>query len=341
MEAFDDAGVEEIADARRRRGDRASERRADRALAASERNYRELHDQAADAMIVFDRANVILDANEAAAALLGRPVDELRGDARRPSSFATAELAAEPLRTEELFARRRAPLRASVPAQGRRGDHGRVLVPRPRRTAACTRRCATSRCASATRSACARASAACTRSSQTQQQIAALELDPDAVTSTIVLRAQRLCGADGAAVQWFEGHESVFHYASGIAAPHVGLRLDRSTSLAGVAALSGEAVYSPDTENDHTRRPRGLRQARRSLADLRAAPPRRQGRGRPLDHEPRAERVRRARDRDGPPDGGVRERRDAQHRGARGAQPARRAAAHQGEVVRNMQTRSG
>ena len=85
---------------------------------------------------------------------------------------------------------------------------------------------------------------------QTQQQIAALELDPDALTSTIVLRAQRLCGGDGAAVQWFEGHESVYHHGSGIAAGHVGLRLDRSASLAGLAALNDEAVYSSDTSID-------------------------------------------------------------------------------------------
>ena len=85
---------------------------------------------------------------------------------------------------------------------------------------------------------------------QTQQQIAALELDHEALTSTIVLRAQRLCGADGAAVQWFDGHESVYHHCSGIAAGHVGLRLDRSASLAGVAALGGEAVYAADTATD-------------------------------------------------------------------------------------------
>ena len=85
---------------------------------------------------------------------------------------------------------------------------------------------------------------------QTQQEISALELDRDAVTTTLVQRAQRLAGADGAAVQWFQGHEAVMHQGSGLAAPHVGLRLDRSTSLAGAAALHGEALYSPDTQLD-------------------------------------------------------------------------------------------
>ncbi|HZQ81346.1 MAG TPA: PAS domain S-box protein [Gaiellaceae bacterium] len=85
---------------------------------------------------------------------------------------------------------------------------------------------------------------------QTQQEISALELDPDAVTGAIVQRAQRLAGGDGAAVQWFEGHDSVLHFCSGTAARAVGLRIDRAHSLAGVAALQGEAVYSPDTRVD-------------------------------------------------------------------------------------------
>ena len=85
---------------------------------------------------------------------------------------------------------------------------------------------------------------------QTQQEISALELDPDAVTNAIVQRAQRLAGADGATVQWFEGDHSVLHFCSGTATRAVGLRVDRAHSLAGVAALNGEAVYSPDTQRD-------------------------------------------------------------------------------------------
>ena len=85
---------------------------------------------------------------------------------------------------------------------------------------------------------------------ETQQEISALELDPEAVTNAIVERAQRLAGADGASVQWFDGHESVFHYCSGTATDQVGMRMDRSQSLAGVAALAGEAVYSADTAAD-------------------------------------------------------------------------------------------
>ncbi len=85
---------------------------------------------------------------------------------------------------------------------------------------------------------------------QTQQEISALELDHDGVTSAIVQRAQRLAGADGASVQWFDGHESVFHHCSGTATSQVGLRMDKASSLAGVAALAGEAVYAADTTTD-------------------------------------------------------------------------------------------
>jgi PAS domain S-box-containing protein len=59
-----------------------------------------------------------------------------------------------------------------------------------------------------------------------------------------------LAGADGVTVQWFDGSDSVVRHASGIAAAHVDLRLKRSSSLAGVAALTGETVYVPDTETD-------------------------------------------------------------------------------------------
>ena len=248
LEAFDDAGVEEVR--MLTAGASIALRNAEliATLAASERNYRELHDQAADATLVFDRTNVILDANEAAAAMLWRPVAELRGLSVH-ELFSKSELAAEPLRTEELF--RQGELRSERPFLRKDGaeimveyscrvlDDGRVHTS----LRDVTQR---KRNEERLRTSLGRLHAIV----QTQQQISALELDPDAVTSTIVLRAQRLCGADGATVQWFDGHESVFHHASGIAAPHVGLRLDRSASLAGVAALNGEAVYSPDTEAD-------------------------------------------------------------------------------------------
>ena len=248
LEAFDDAGVEEIR--MLAAGASIALRNAEvvAKLAASERSYRELHDQAADAILVFSPDNVVLDANEAAAALLWRPLDELRG-LHAHELFTQAELAAAPLRTTEL--QRTGELRSERPFLRKDGaeimveyscrvlDDGRVHtalrdVTQRRRNE------------ERLRTSLGRLHAIV----QTQQQIAALELDPELLTSTIVLRAQRLCGGDGAAVQWFAGHESVYHHCSGIAAGHVGLRLDRSTSLAGLAAMNDEAVYAADTSTD-------------------------------------------------------------------------------------------
>src|SRR4051794_2218475 len=248
LDAFDDAGVEAVRVLTA--GASIALRNAEliARLAASERSYRELHDHAADAILVFDTNSVIVDANEAAATLLLRPIEELRGlDAHE--LFTSAELAAAPLRTAELM--RTGELRSERPFLRKDGveimveyscrvlDGGRVHTSLRDVT---QRRRAEDRL----RTSLGRLHAIV----QTQQQIAALELDHEALTSTIVLRAQRLCGGDGAAVQWVKGHEAGYHHCSGIAARHVGLRLDRSASLAGLASLNDEAVYSSDTSVD-------------------------------------------------------------------------------------------
>src|SRR5207248_1264036 len=101
LEAFDDAGVEEVR--MLAAGASIALRNAEliAVLAASERKYRELHDQAADAMLVTDEEGLVLEANEAAAALLWRPVEELRGLPVR-ELFSAAELESAPLRTGDL-----------------------------------------------------------------------------------------------------------------------------------------------------------------------------------------------------------------------------------------------
>jgi PAS domain S-box-containing protein len=248
LEAFDDAGAEKIR--MLTAGASIALRNAEviEVLAASERRYRELHDQAADAAIVTDQDGRILDANEAAASLLWRPVAELR-EMTAADFFSTAELTAAPFRTDELA--RAGELRAERPFLRKDGveimveyscrllDDGRVhTVLRD-----VTQR---KRNEERLRTSLGRLHAIV----QTQQEISSLELDRDALMTTIVQRAERLCGGDGAAIQWFEGHESVFRHCSGIAAGHIGLRLDRAASLAGVAALNGEAVYVPDAEEN-------------------------------------------------------------------------------------------
>jgi two-component system, cell cycle sensor histidine kinase and response regulator CckA len=248
LDAFDETGVEEVRTLTA--GASIALRNAEliAKLAASERRYRELHDRAADAILVFDETSVIVDANEAAANLLLRPVEELRGLPAH-ELFTAVELAAAPLRTDELV--RTGELRSERPFL--RKDGTEIMVEYSCRVLEGGRVHTSLRDVTQRRRNEDRLRTSLGRLHaivQTQQQIAALELDPDALTSTIVLRAQRLCGGDGAAVQWFEGHESVYHHGSGIAAGHIGLRLDRSASLAGLTALNDEAVYSSDTSID-------------------------------------------------------------------------------------------
>jgi PAS domain S-box-containing protein len=217
-------------------------------LAESASTYRELHAQAADATLVSDHEGNLIDANEAAAALLWYSVDELRG--MHASALIDPEsLALQAPRREELFERgelrgerpylRKDGTRLEVEFSSRLLDDGRVHT---------TLRDISQRKRNEER---LRTSLGQLRAIvQTQQEISALELDSEAVTAAIVERTQRLTGADGAAVQWFDGPESVFHHSSGIAAQRVGLQLDRATSFVGEATVSDEVVYVPDTRTD-------------------------------------------------------------------------------------------
>jgi PAS domain S-box-containing protein len=217
-------------------------------LAESERQYRELYDHAADATLVSDLDGKLLDANDAAAALLWYPVDELRAMHAR-ELLGAEDVDAWPSPGQELQERRELRSERSL----RRKDGALIEVEYSSRVLDDGRvhtslRDVTQRKRNddRLRSSLGRLHAIV----QTQQDISALELDPEAVTAEIVDRAQRLAGADGAAVQWFDGTDSVFHHASGVAAAFVGLRLDLATSLAGIVARTGRTVYSPDTQND-------------------------------------------------------------------------------------------
>ena len=217
-------------------------------LAQRERHYRELHAQGADAILVGDRTARLTDANEAAAVLLGHTVDELRGmkarelvdPADRDDFDALHQRLLEQgeLRGEQRYRRKDGtPLEAEF--SGRLLADGRIHV--------------TLRDVSRRKRNEERLRSSLSRLHeivQTQQEISALELDPDAITATIVARAQRLAGADGAAVQWFEGGDSVLHHGSGIAARHIGLRISRDASLASLVAVTGEPVYARDTWAD-------------------------------------------------------------------------------------------
>jgi two-component system cell cycle sensor histidine kinase/response regulator CckA len=248
LDAFDDASVEQARMLAAGAGIALRNAELVERLAASERNYRDLHAQAADAILVSDASGTILDANEAAAALLWRPIDELRALHAR-ELFPEDELAANPPLTDEL--QLHGELRSERPFRRKDGAvlmleySSRVLEDGRVHTAL---RDVTQRKRKEERllTSVGRLHAIV----QTQQEISALELDQEAVTNALVERAQRLAGAEGAAVQWFDGDFSVLRNCSGIAAPHVGLRIDRFASLAGQAARTGEPVYSPDTTVD-------------------------------------------------------------------------------------------
>jgi two-component system cell cycle sensor histidine kinase/response regulator CckA len=217
-------------------------------LADSERRYRDLYDQSADATLVSDLEGQLLDANEAAGALLWYAVDDLRS-MHMHELIEPAELEANPprfaqlLEARELRAERRFQRKdgvvIDVECSARLLDDGRVHT---------SLRDVTQRKRNEDRllTSLGRLHAIV----ETQREISALELDLDAVTAAIVERAQRLADAEGASVQWFEGDESVIHQGSGVAAAFVGLRFDKSKSLSGLAAADGVPVYSPDTSTD-------------------------------------------------------------------------------------------
>ena len=217
-------------------------------LAASEQSYRELHAQAADAILVTDGEGAIIDANEAAAALLWRPVEELTA-MRLRDLFTAEELAASPLLTEEL--RARGELRSERPFL--RKDGTEVLVEYSCRSLDDGRIHTSLRDVTQRRRNEERLRTSLGRLHaivQTQQEISALELDREALTQTLVERAQRLAGGDGAAIQWFEGDHAILRHCTGLVAHRVGVRVDRGVSLSGLAAVTGEPQYSPDTRND-------------------------------------------------------------------------------------------
>jgi diguanylate cyclase (GGDEF)-like protein/PAS domain S-box-containing protein len=85
---------------------------------------------------------------------------------------------------------------------------------------------------------------------ETQNDIAAIELDLPAIMQTIADRTARLTGADGASVQIVEGDYLTCRAVSGMMQGHVGTRFAIASSLTGHAARSGHWEYCPDTELD-------------------------------------------------------------------------------------------
>lgn len=84
----------------------------------------------------------------------------------------------------------------------------------------------------------------------TQTEIVKLGLDLGGVMDFVAERAAALTDAAGAVVELAEGDEMVYCAASGIAAPHLGLKLSRAGSLSGRCVQDGRALVCTDTETD-------------------------------------------------------------------------------------------
>ena len=82
------------------------------------------------------------------------------------------------------------------------------------------------------------------------QEIAKAGLDPGQIMEVVVLQAQQLTKAAGAAFLVLEGREMVYCAVAGTAEPHFGLRLPVDASFSGKAVSTGETLRSEDAQND-------------------------------------------------------------------------------------------
>lgn len=84
----------------------------------------------------------------------------------------------------------------------------------------------------------------------TQNDIAAVELEPATVMRMIVQRTRALIGADGSIIDFVEGDELVGHVASGSLEQCTGVRLPIASSLSGICARTGEIITCEDALDD-------------------------------------------------------------------------------------------
>jgi diguanylate cyclase (GGDEF)-like protein len=85
---------------------------------------------------------------------------------------------------------------------------------------------------------------------KTQTEIAKLGMDLGAVMALVAERAQQLTSAIGAVIELAESDDMIYRAASGLAAPHLGMRLQRRASLSGYCIEQGRALYCEDSEAD-------------------------------------------------------------------------------------------
>ena len=96
---------------------------------------------------------------------------------------------------------------------------------------------------------------------QTQTEIAASDLDLDAVMELIASRAQELTGASAGVIEIADGDEMAYRVTTGEATPFQGVRLKMASSLSGLCVAEGRVLRSDDTGVD----PRGDAEACRRV----------------------------------------------------------------------------
>lgn len=83
-----------------------------------------------------------------------------------------------------------------------------------------------------------------------QTEISKLGFDLGEVMALVVERTLTLIGVDGAIIELAEGDEMVYRAASGLAKPHLGLRLKQANSLSGECIRTGKFLRCDDSETD-------------------------------------------------------------------------------------------
>ena len=85
---------------------------------------------------------------------------------------------------------------------------------------------------------------------KTQSEIAAADLDSAGVMQLVAKRAQELTGASAGVIEVPEHDEMVYTVTAGEATPYLGIRMDRDSSLSGLALDLDQVLYCDDTEMD-------------------------------------------------------------------------------------------